>query len=77
MSNVEIYAPLVNGDIYPYHEDGEGCNILVENVLGDDLRPPPKNLTIKVKTDSGKNITIIIPNNHTSKAVVQVDDKNI
>ena len=77
MSNIEVYAPLVNGNMFPYHEAGEGCNLLVEAILSDDLRPPPKNLTIKVSTNSGKNVEIIIPNDHLSTAIVRVDGEDI
>ncbi|MCW8876612.1 MAG: hypothetical protein OQK04_19370 [Kangiellaceae bacterium] len=77
MSNIEIYASLVNGGVFQLLENGEGCNILVETVLGDDLRPPPSNLTIKVKTDSGKNVTVIIPNDYSSKAIVQIEGESI
>ena len=77
MSNIEVYAPLVNGDVFPFHETGEGCNILVESVIGDDLRPPPKNLTIKIKTRSGKTVELVIPNDHQSIAIVRIDGEDI
>ena len=76
MSNLEIYAPLVNGDVYPMHENGEACSLFVTNFLGDDLRPPPNSITIKIETKSGKHVRIVIPNNSTEAAVF-VDDEEL
>ncbi|WP_088178438.1 hypothetical protein [Methylobacillus sp. MM3] len=73
MSNLEVYASLVNGDLYPMHEKGEACQLFVTNFLGDDIRPPPKSITIKIKTESGKAVRIVIPNDQSS-TVVFVDD---
>jgi len=73
MSNIQVDAPLVNGDLFPLHELGESCGILVETILGDDLRPPPRNLKIKITTGNGKLVEVVIPNDHTSVAVVKVD----
>lgn len=39
MSNVEIDAPLVNGDLQPYHEIGESCRIAVIARSGVTPRP--------------------------------------
>ena len=72
MSNIEVYAPLVDGGLSPLHEEGESCSLLVETILGDDLRPPPRCLTIRIRTESGKEVIIIVPNDQ-SNAVVRVD----
>lgn len=76
MSNVEVYAPLVNGSVLPYYETGESCKYLVERILGDDLRPPAKSLVLKIITDSGKTVTLNIPNDH-SDATVRIDGEKI
>lgn len=77
MSNIEVYAPLVDGSLFPLHDVGEGCNLLVATVLGDDLRPPPRSLTIKVATKGGKTVELIIPNDHQATAIVRVDGEDI
>ncbi|ALQ51881.1 hypothetical protein [Nitrosomonas ureae] len=76
MGNVEIYAPLVNGSVFPYYENGESCKYLVERILGDDLRPPARSLTIRIITTSGKEVVIVIPNDH-SEATVRLDGEKI
>ncbi|MDV6347503.1 hypothetical protein R2083_08240 [Nitrosomonas sp. Is35] len=76
MSNVEVYAPLVNGSVFPYHETGESCKYLVDRILGDDLRPPAKSLVLKIITDSGKTVILNIPNDH-SAATVRIDGEII
>ncbi len=76
MSNIEVYAPLVDGSLMPYHEKGEGCNLFIETFLGDDLRPPARSLVFKLETESGKNIEVIIPNDSTS-AVVLINGKKV
>lgn len=73
MSNIEVYAPLVDGSSVHLHNTEEGCNHLIEIILGDDLRPPPKNLTIKVTTKGGKKVELIIPNDHQAIAIVRID----
>ena len=59
MSNVTIAAPLVDGSLMPYIEEGDSCKAAVELVTGDDLRPPARNLNITVQTKAGK--TVIVP----------------
>jgi len=76
MSNIEVYAPLVDGSMFPFHEKGESCKFLIEEILGDDLRPPPRRLTIKIKTSSGKDVIINIPNDH-SEATVNINGESI
>jgi hypothetical protein len=76
MSNLEVFAPLVNGDVYPMHEVGEACSLFIGNFLGDDLRPPPRGITILVKTESGKEVKVMIPNDQSS-AVVYVDGEKL
>lgn len=75
MSNLEVSAPLVNGDLYPMHEEGEACKLFVTNFLGDDLRPPPRSITIKIRTESGKHVRIVIPNDLSTSAVFIDDEK--
>ncbi|MFC4593507.1 hypothetical protein [Sphingobium tyrosinilyticum] len=77
MSNVEIDAPLVNGDLMPYHERGESCRLAVEMLIGDDFGAPPRSLNFTVHTDSGKTVKLVIPYDHTSSAVVLVDGERL
>ena len=56
MPIIQITAPLVNGDLWdPLDEDNASCQDAVDLVCGDDLRPPPTSVIIKVTTDSGKD----------------------
>lgn len=74
MSNLTIEAPLVNGSLMPFFDEGEACKHAVTFITGDDLRPPPRSVNIIVKTDSGKLVKLVIPND-LSKAIVMIDDE--
>ncbi|MQA40357.1 hypothetical protein [Rugamonas aquatica] len=76
VSNLEAYAPLVNGDVYPMHEVGEACRLFINRFLGDDLRPPPRSITLSITTESGRQVRIVVPND-LSSAVVFLDDEKI
>lgn len=76
MSNIEVHAPLVDGSLFPFHENDDSCKSLVTNILGDDLRPPPRGVTIQIKTELGRTVRISIPNGD-SNALVFVDDEQI
>jgi hypothetical protein len=77
MSNIIIAAPLVNGDLMPYLEEGESCKAAVQLVTGDDLRPPARSLTITVHTKDGKTVVVTIPNDSVGRAKVRVDGVEI
>lgn len=77
MSNVEIDAPLVDGSLMPYLEDGATCKAAVELVTGDDLRPPARSLRITVHTAAGKTVVVSIPNDAAGRASVRVDDEEV
>jgi len=77
MSNVSICAPLIDGSLMPYINEGESCKSAVELITGDDLRPPAKSVTITVKTKSGKIVNIIIPNEANSTAIVKINNEVI
>ena len=72
MSNLTIEAPLVDGSLMPFFDDGEACKHAVTFIAGDDLRPPPRSINITVKTESGKLVKLVIPNDLT-KAIVMID----
>jgi hypothetical protein len=76
MSNLEVYAPLVNGSVHPMHEEGEACSLFISRFLGDDLRPPPTSISLNIRTESGQQVRIIIPND-LSSAVVFVNDEKL
>lgn len=70
--SIAITAPLANGDLWdPLEKEATGEDV-VELICGDDLRPAPTGVVIRLRTDSGKLIEIRIPNS-TSKASVRVD----
>lgn len=79
MSNVDIVAPLIDGGLMPYTEYGDACKYAVELITGDDLRPPARNVTITVKTKSGKTVKVIIPNSVDvhDQAIVQIDGETV
>ena len=76
VSNLEVYAPLVNGDVYPMHEVAEACKLFINRFLGDDLRPEPRSITLNITTESGHKVRVVIPND-LSSAVVFLDDEKI
>ena len=76
MSNLEITAPLVNGDLMPYHDKGESCRSAVEMLVGDDFEAPPRSLNFTVTTASGRTVKLILPYSH-EKAIVMVDGEII
>lgn len=73
MSNIEIDAPLVNGDLMPYHDKGKSCRLAVEFLVGDDFGAPPRSLDFTVETASGKMVKLIIPYDHRGLAFVTID----
>lgn len=77
MSNITIDAPLVNGDLMPYHEKGESCRLAVETLIGDDHGAPPRSLNFTVTTDSGKIVKLVIPYSRDGEAIVMVDGEKI
>lgn len=75
MSNVKIYAGLVNGDLMPIIEEKSSAEI-VTAFTGDDTGAPPTAVTIEVVTESGSRVRIYIPNS-SAQASVTVDGKRI
>jgi len=73
MVNLRIEAPLVDGSLLPYIDEGDSCARTVEIICGDDLRPPPQSLKIHVHTSEGKKIVVTIPNDKNDQARVTVD----
>ncbi|MFO2466124.1 hypothetical protein OOJ96_22425 [Pseudomonas sp. 15FMM2] len=49
----------------------------MELFCGDDLRPPPTSVVIKVTTDSGNVVEVWIPNSGSGKASVRIDGKAV
>ena len=77
MGNVTIEAPQVDGSLMPYVDVDSSCKEAVEFITGDDLRPPARSLRITVKTQSGKSVVVIIPNDATGQALVQIDGEMV
>lgn len=75
MSNVKIYASLVNGDLMPLIED-QSSQEIVTAFTGDDTGAPPTSVTIEVTTESGAKVRIFIPNS-TADASVSIDGKKL
>ena len=77
MSNVTISAPLVDGSLMPYIDEGESCEAACEFITSDDLRPPARAVTIEVKTKSGKIVVVTIPNHASALANVRIDGNEV
>ncbi|MDK7100811.1 hypothetical protein [Klebsiella aerogenes] len=75
MSNVKIYAGLVNGDLMPILE-GKTSEEIVMAFTGDDTGAPPLSVTIEVVTNNGSKVKILIPNS-TADANVTIDGKRM
>lgn len=77
MSNITVSAPLVNGDLWAPFDEGVSCETIVELICGDDLRPPPNSVVIKVTTESGKVVELWIPNSDSGKVSVRIDGETV
>ncbi|MGG2023893.1 hypothetical protein AB1J88_28080 [Pseudomonas sp. S8] len=77
MPMITLAAPLVNGDLWDPLEEEASCEDVVGLICGDDLSPPPKNVVIKVTTESGKVVELRIPNSSSGKASVRIDGKAV
>lgn len=75
--SINISAPLVNGDLWDPLDENATCEDAVLLVCGDDLRPPPRSVVIKVTTESGKVVKVIIPYDHNGQASVQIDGESV
>lgn len=73
MSNIAIEAPLVDGSLMPYIDEGTACKVALELITGDDLRPPPRSVNITIHTASGKTVVLSIPNDSPGYARVRID----
>ena len=75
--SMKVTAPLINGDLWdPLDESASGEDV-VELICGDDLRPPPTSVVIRVTTESGKRVEVWIPNSGSGKASVRIDGKSV
>ncbi|MEB0308335.1 hypothetical protein QN382_03425 [Pseudomonas sp. 10B1] len=77
MSNITVTAPLVNGDLWDPFDEGVSCELIVELICGDDLRPPPNSVVIEVTTESGKVVELWIPNSDGGKVSVRIDGQSV
>lgn len=75
--SIKVTAPLVNGDLWdPLDENASGEDV-VGLICGDDLRPPPTSVVIKIATESGKLVELWIPNSNTGTTTVRIDGKTV
>lgn len=77
MSNLDIYLPAVDGSAYWPVAKGDQCKDAIQAVFSDDWAAPPTALVIKVKADSGKEVTVYIPYDNNGKASVQIDGEQV
>lgn len=77
MSNIEVYLPAVDNSEYSIHELGESCKNAIHTLFTDDFAAPPRNMTIALKTESGKTVKVFIPYDHNGVASVTIDGTEI
>lgn len=77
MPKIKIFASIVNGDMWDPLDEEATCEDAVELICGDDMRPPPTSVVIKVTTESGKVVELWIPNSSSGKASVRIDGKAV
>lgn len=77
MSKISVAAPLVNGDLWDPLGKDASCEDVVTLICGDDLRPPPNSVVIKISTEAGNQVEVWIPNSGSGTATVRVDGKAI
>ena len=75
LSNIEIDAPLVDGRLKLFYENGATCWDAVTTLIGNDFETPPTSLNFTVQTLSGKTVKLVIPYDRTAVAKVYIDDK--
>ncbi|WP_267690940.1 hypothetical protein [Massilia antarctica] len=72
MGNVLIYAPLVNSSQATLFTADDSSEKIVESFFGDDTGARIRHVVIEITTASGKEVRVVIPNDHL-EAVVYVD----
>jgi hypothetical protein len=75
MCNVEIDAPLFDGDLVIYHKKGESCQKAIDLLVGREFPAKPRCLNLTVHTRCGKMVDVMIPYDGRSSAKVFVDDE--
>jgi len=77
MANIVIDLPAVDGSLYDYLGYDHDCKDVIHNLWSDDFGAPPRHMRIKVKTNSGKHVQIIIPYSNDQNAFVTIDGDTI
>jgi hypothetical protein len=77
MTIIMLAAPLVDGGLWDPLDEDATCGDVVELICGDDLRPPPTSVVIKVTTESGKLVELWIPNSDSGKVSVRIDGEKV
>lgn len=72
MKNLKIYLPLVDGSVLPIeHTSGKE---LIQGLVSDDVRPPPRSMVIEATAEDGRRIAITIPYDNRDAAHVRIED---
>lgn len=77
MCNVEIDAPLFDGDLVIYHKKGESCQRAIDVLVGNEFPAQPRCLNLTVHTRSGKMVDVMIPYDSRASAKVFVNGEII
>lgn len=72
MKNLEIYLSLVNNGRLPLnYNSGKD---LIRDWISADIVPDPVGLCIKVKTNEGRSVTLVIPYSNSGEVFVEIDE---
>ncbi|WP_417908851.1 hypothetical protein [Candidatus Electronema sp. PJ] len=70
MKNFEFRISFVNGDASFLNEGWSTGKDFLEHVYGDDTGVPVTGISISVETESGKKVSIVVPNNQSDPYVL-------
>ena len=70
MNNFEFRVSFKNGDAQYLNEEWSTGNEFVEWVCGDDTGVPVQGISISVTTESGKKVSIEMPNDQSDPYVL-------
>ena len=70
MCEISLYFSLVDGSGFNYKELNN--KELIESIIGNDIRPPVKNMAIKLETDDEIIYTINIPNDESKRGSIRL-----
>lgn len=70
MGEISFYFSLVDGSGFNYKQLNN--KELIESIIGNDIRPPIKNMEMKLETDDKIIYTISIPNDESRRGSIRI-----